>query len=43
MDQLVFFLLHPHFLKLAKKIGKVLKYTPHFQSAFGTAVHTHYP
>ena len=40
MDQLVGFLLHPHFLKLAKKIGKMSKYTPHFQSAFGTAAYT---
>ena len=35
MDQLVGFLLHPHFLKLPKKLGKMSKYTPHFQSAFG--------
>ena len=24
--------------EIGKKIGKMLKYTPHFQSAFGTAV-----
>ena len=23
--------------EIAKKLGKVMKYTPHFQSAFGTA------
>ena len=38
MDQLVGFLLHPHFLKLAKnrKNGEIHP-PPHFQSAFGTA------
>ena len=38
MDHLVGFLLHPSFSEIGKKIGKMLKYTPHFQSAFGTAV-----
>ena len=38
MDQLVGFLLHPPLSEIGKKIGKMLKYTPHFQSAFGTAV-----
>ena len=38
MDQLVGFLLHPPLSEIAKKLGKMLKYTPHFQSAFGTAV-----
>ena len=37
MDQLVGFLLHPPLSEIGKKIGKMLKYTPHFQSAFGTA------
>ena len=37
MDQLVGFLLHPPLYEIGKKIGKMLKYTPHFQSAFGTA------
>ena len=37
MDQLVGFLLHPPLSENGKKIGKMLKYTPHFQSAFGTA------
>ena len=37
MDQLVDFLLHPPLSKIAKKLGKMLKYTSHFQSAFGTA------
>ena len=36
MDQLVGFLLHPHFLKLAKN-RKNVEIHPHFQSAFGTA------
>ena len=39
MDQLVGFLLHPPLSEIAKKLGKMLKYTPHFQSAFGTAAH----
>ena len=37
MDQLVGFLLHPPLSEIGKKIGKMLKYTPQFQSAFGTA------
>ena len=37
MDQLAGFLLHPPLSEIAKKLGKMLKYTPHFQSAFGTA------
>ena len=37
MDQLVGFLLRPPLSEICKKIGKMLKYTPHFQSAFGTA------
>ena len=37
MDQLVGFLLHPPLSEIAKKLGKILKYTPHFQSAFSTA------
>ena len=37
MDQLVGFLLHPPLSEIAKKLGKILKYTPHFQSPFGTA------
>ena len=38
MNQLVGFLLHPPLSEIAKKLGKMLKYTPpHFQSAFGTA------
>ena len=41
MDQLVGFLLHPPLSEINKKIGKMLKYTPHFQSAFGTAADTH--
>ena len=39
MDQLVGFLLHPPLSEIAKKSGKMLKYTPHFQGAFGTAVY----
>ena len=39
MDQLVSFLLHPPLSEIGKKIEKMLKYTPHFQNAFGTAVH----
>ena len=38
MDQLVGFMLHLPLSEIGKKIGKMLKYTPHFQSAFGTAV-----
>ena len=38
MDQLVGFLLHPPLSEVAKKLGKMLKGSPHFQSAFGTAV-----
>ena len=38
MNQLIGFLLHPHFLKLAKKNRKNVEIHPHFQSAFGTAV-----
>ena len=41
MGQLVGFLLHPPLSEIAKKSGKMLKYTPHFQSAFGTAVYYH--
>ena len=37
MDQLAAFLLHPPLSEIGKKIGKMSKYTPHFQSAFGTA------
>ena len=37
MGQLVGFLLHPPLSEIAKRLGKMLKYTPHFQSAFGTA------
>ena len=37
MDQLVGFLLHPPPSEIAEKLGKMLKYTPHFQGAFGTA------
>ena len=37
MDQLVGFLLHPSLSEIAKQLGKMLKYTLHFQSAFGTA------
>ena len=37
MDQLVGFLLHPPPYEIAKKLGKMLRYTPHFQRAFGTA------
>ena len=40
MDQLVGFLLHPPFSEIAKKLGKMLEYTPHFQSAFGAAGYT---
>ena len=40
MDQLVGFLLHPPLSEIGKKIAKMLKFTPHFQSAFGTAVYT---
>ena len=40
MDRLVGFLLHPPLSEIAKKLGKMLKYTPHFQSAFGTADYT---
>ena len=32
----------PPLSEIAKKLGKMLKYTPHFQSAFGTAA-THTP
>ena len=39
MDQLVGFLLNPPLSEIGKKIGKMLKYTPHFQSAFGTAAY----
>ena len=39
MDQLVGFLLHPPLSEIAKKLEKMLRCTPHFQSAFGTAVH----
>ena len=39
MDQLVGFLLHPTLSKNAKKLGIMLKYTPHFQTAFGTAAY----
>ena len=42
MDQLVGFLLHPPLSEIGKEIGKMLKYTPHFQSAFGTADCVHY-
>ena len=38
MDQLVGFLLHLPLSEIAKKLGKMLKYSPHFQSAFGIAV-----
>ena len=37
MDQLAGFLLHPPLSEIIKKLGKMLKYTTHFQSAFGTA------
>ena len=40
MDQLAGFLLHPHFLKLAKN-RKNVEMLPHFQSAFGTAVYAY--
>ena len=40
MDQLVGFLLHTSLSEIGKKIGKRLKYTPHFQSAFGTTGHS---
>ena len=40
MDHLVGFLLHPHFLKLAKNRRNV-EIHPHFQSAFGTAGHNY--
>ena len=36
MDQLVGFLLHPPLSEIGRKM---LKCTPHFQSAFGTAAH----
>ena len=36
MGQLVGFLLHPPLPEISKKLGKMLEYTPHFQSAFGT-------
>ena len=39
MDQLFGFLLHPPLSEIAKKLGIMLKYTPHFQSAFGTAAY----
>ena len=39
MDQLVGFLLYPPLFEIGKKIGKMLKYTPHFRSAFGTAAY----
>ena len=42
MDQLVGFLLHPPLSEIGKKIGKMLKYNPHFQSAFGTAIYKVY-
>ena len=29
----------PPLSEIGKKIGKILKYTPHFQSAFGTAAY----
>ena len=29
----------PPLSEIGKKSGKMLKYTPHFQSAFGTAVY----
>ena len=29
----------PTLSEIGKKLGKMLKYTPHFQSAFGTAVY----
>ena len=41
MDQLIGFLLHPPLSEIGKKIGKMLKYTPHFQSTFGTAEYHH--
>ena len=37
MGQLAGFLSQPPLSEIAKKLGKMLKYTPHFQSAFGTA------
>ena len=37
MHQWAGFLLYPLLSEIAKKLGKMLKYTPHFQSAFGTA------
>ena len=40
MDQLVGFLLHPPPSEIGKKLGKMFKCTPHFQSAFGIAVYT---
>ena len=32
----------PPLSEIGKKLGKMLKYTPHFQTAFGTAVYTMY-
>ena len=32
MDQLVGFLLHPPLSEIAKKLGKMLKYTPTFKA-----------
>ena len=37
MVQLTGFLLHPPLSEIGKKIGKMSKYSLHFQSAFGTA------
>ena len=34
------FLTPPPLSEIGKKLGKMLKYTPHFQSAFGTAVYS---
>ena len=39
MDQLAGFLLHSPLSGIGKKIGKMSKYIPHFQSAFGTAAY----
>ena len=42
MDLLVGFLLHPPRSGIAKKLGKILKYNPLFQAAFGTTDRSNY-
>ena len=42
MDQLVGYLLHPPLSEIAKKLGKMLKYTPTFKVLSALCLHVYY-